>query len=82
MTPQQATAEIFYTAFKALSKREQENVLARIARDRKLRRILEDVSDRLVIEEERDKPSRPLRDYIDERERRERGKTPRAARGA
>ncbi len=74
MTPQQATAEIFYTAFKALSKREQENVLARIARDRKLRRILEDVSDRLVIEEERDKPSRPLRDYIDERERRERGK--------
>ncbi len=74
MTPQQATAEIFYTAFKALSKREQENVLARIARDRKLRRILEDVSDRLVIEEERDKPSRPLRDYIDKRERRERGK--------
>lgn len=74
MTPQQATAEVFYTAFKALSKREQENVLARIARDRKLRRILEDVSDRLVIEEERDKPSRPLRDYIDERERRERGK--------
>ena len=74
MTPQQATAEVFYTAFKALSKREQEDVLARIARDRKLRRILEDVSDRLVIEEERDKPSRPLRDYIDERERRERGK--------
>ncbi|MFB3075558.1 MAG: hypothetical protein ACE1Z6_10330 [Candidatus Methylomirabilales bacterium] len=74
MTPQQATAEIFYTAFKALSKREQQNVLARIARDRKLRRILEDVSDRLVIEEERDKPSRPLRDYIDKRERRERGK--------
>jgi len=82
VTPQQATAEIFYTAFKALSKREQQNVLARIARDRKLRRILEDVSDRLVIEEERDKPSRPLRDYIDERERRERGKTPRAPRGA
>ncbi len=82
MTPQQATAEIFYTAFKALSKREQENVLARIARDRKLRRMLEDVSDRLVIEEERDKPARPLRDYIDERERRQRGKTPGAARGA
>ena len=40
MTPQQATAEVFYTAFKALSKQEQENVLARIARDRKLRRIL------------------------------------------
>ena len=74
MTPQKATAEVFYTAFKALSKQEQENILARIARDRKLRRMLEDISDRLIIEEERDKPSRPLRDYIDERERRERAK--------
>jgi len=74
VTPQQATAEVFYTAFKALSKQEQENILARIARDRKLRRMLEDISDRLIIEEERDKPSRPLRDYIDERERRERAK--------
>ena len=74
MTPQQATAEVFYTAFKALSKQEQQNVLARIARDRKLRRMLEDISDRLIMEEERDKPSRPLRDYIDERERRERAK--------
>jgi hypothetical protein len=74
VTPQQATAEVFYTAFKALSKQEQENVLTRIARDRRLRRILEDISDRLVIEDERDKPSRPLRDYVDERERRERTK--------
>ena len=65
MTPQKATAEVFYTAFKALSKQEQENILARIARDRKLRRILEDISDLLVIEEGQDKPSRPLRDYID-----------------
>lgn len=74
MTPQQATAEVFYTAFKALSKQEQQDVLARIARDRKLRRMLEDISDRLIIDEERDKPSRPLREYIDERERRERAK--------
>ena len=74
MTPQQATAEVFYTAFKTLSKQEQQNVLARIARDRKLRRMLEDISDRLIMEEERDKPSRPLREYIDERERRERAK--------
>lgn len=74
MTPQQATAEVFYTAFKALSKQEQQNVLARIARDRKLRRMLEEISDRLIIDEERDKPSRPLREYIDERERRERAK--------
>ena len=73
MTVQQATAEVFLTAFKALPRREQEDILGRIAGDRKLRRLLEDVSDRLAIEEERGKPSRPLRDYIAERERKERG---------
>jgi hypothetical protein len=73
MTVQQATAEVFLTAFKALPRREQEDILGRIARDRRLRRILEDISDRVAIEEERGKPSRPLRDYVAERERRERG---------
>ena len=74
MTIQQATAEVFLTAFKGLPRREQEVILARIARDRKLRRVLEDVSDLLVVEEERAKPSRPLREYMAERERKERRK--------
>jgi len=74
MTVQQATAEVFLTAFKALPKDEQETFLTLLARDRKLRQILEDTSDRLVLEEEREKPSRPLRDYIEDRERRERVK--------
>ena len=74
MTSQQATAEVFFIAFMALSRREKEVILTRIARDRKLRRILVDISDRLVIEEEQEKPSRPLRDYIEDRERRERVK--------
>ncbi len=74
MTAQEATAQVFFTAFKALSRREQETVLALMGRDRKLRRVLEEISDRLVIEEERSKPSRPLRDYIEEREQRERVK--------
>jgi hypothetical protein len=73
MTVEQATAAVFLTAFKALPRREQEDILARIAHDRRFRRVLEDISDRLAIEEERRKPSRPLRDYIAERERRERG---------
>jgi hypothetical protein len=34
------------------------------ARDRRLRRILEDISDRVAIEEERGKPSPPLRDRL------------------
>ena len=74
MTVRQATGEVFLTAFKALPRREQAFVLSRIARDRKLRRLLEEISDRLVIEEERAKPSRPLRDYIDARERRDLGR--------
>ena len=79
MTAQQATAEVFLTAFRALSRREQEDILGRIARDRRFRRVLEDISDRLVLEGERQKPSRPLREYIEERERRDRGRV-RAAR--
>jgi hypothetical protein len=74
MTGHQATAEVFLTAFRALSRREQEDILGRIARDRKLRRVLEDLSDRLVIEEERPKVSRSLRDYIAQRERKEPGR--------
>ncbi len=74
MTGQHATAEVFLTAFKEFSRREQEAILNRIARDRRLRRVLEDVSDRFVIEEERPKASRPLREYIAERERRELGR--------
>lgn len=74
MTVQEATAEVFLTAFKALSRQEQEVILSRIARDRKFRRLLEDISDLLTIEEERYQPSRSLRDYIKNRERRGREK--------
>lgn len=73
MTVHQATAEVFLTAFKALPRREQEDILGRMARDGRLRRVPEDISDRLAIEAEGGKPSRPLRDYIAERGRRERG---------
>ena len=73
MTVPQATAEVFLTALKALPRREQEDILGRIARDRRLRRVPGDISDHLAIEEERGKPSRPLSVYIADRERRERG---------
>jgi hypothetical protein len=75
MTTSQATAEVFFMAFKTLSRREQKVILTRIVRDKKLHQMLENLSDHLAIEEEQDKPSRPLRDYIEERERRERSKT-------
>ena len=70
MNASQAQGEVYFTAFKALPRPEQEYVLAAITRNRRLRRLLEDLSDRAVIAEEREKPSRPLRDYIAEREAR------------
>ncbi len=76
MTTQHATAEVFLTAFKGLPRREQEAILGRIARDRRLRGVLEDVSDILAAEAARPKQSRPLRKYIVERERKERTKDP------
>jgi hypothetical protein len=79
ITAQQATAEVFLTAFRALSRREQEDILGRIARDRRFRRVLEDISDRLVLEEERQKAPRPRRSYIEDRERREQGWARRAS---
>lgn len=74
MSPQQATAEVFLTALKALPSRQRAAVLQSIVKDRTLRAVLEDVADRLVIAEQRGKPGRPLRDYIAERERRKRVK--------
>ncbi|MFA5026769.1 MAG: hypothetical protein WC713_02760 [Candidatus Methylomirabilota bacterium] len=73
MTVEEATAEVFLTAFRALPRGQQVTILGHLARDRKFRRVLEDVSDRLALEEEQGKPSRPLRQYIEERERRGRG---------
>lgn len=75
MNPQQATAEVFLTALRALPSRERAAVLQSIVKDRTLRAVLEDASDRLVIAEERRKPGRPLREYIAEREKREQTKT-------
>jgi hypothetical protein len=53
MTVHQAAAEVFLTAFKALLRGEQEDILGRIVRDRSPRRVREDISDRPAIEEER-----------------------------
>ena len=75
MTTQEATAEVFFTAFKALPKREQQSVLTLVTHDKKLRALLEDISDRFILEEEREKSARPLREYVQAREKQERIKT-------
>lgn len=64
-----AKGDVFLTALKALTKKEKEVVLWSIICDRNLGQMLENLSDRLVIAEERGKKSRPLREYVREREK-------------
>lgn len=59
-----ATAEEFFTAFKALPKEERDEVLVRIAGDRSLRRDLLDLA---TIAERQQEASRPFHEYLDGR---------------
>jgi hypothetical protein len=63
MTPKQATADVFYTALKAMPKSERDEVLARIAGDKALRRDLFDLA---VFESREHEPSRSFRQAVDE----------------
>lgn len=64
MTTPQATAEVFWTAFKTLPKAAQEDFMARLASDPNLR---EDLLDLAVIEKRRHEKSRPFADYVADR---------------
>ncbi len=61
MTQIEATAEVFWTALKALPRKERQAVLRRVVRDEKLRR---DLMDMALIESRRGEPARPLRAYL------------------
>ena len=62
MTESEATAEIFWTAFKVLPKAEQQAILRRLIKDQTLRRDLMDLS---VIEERSTEPVRSLQEYLE-----------------
>ena len=64
MSPSQATAEVFMTALRALSQKEREAVLVRIANEPDLR---EDLLDLALLAQRRQEPSRPLRKYLAEK---------------
>lgn len=66
MSGPQATAEIFLIALKALSKKQQNAVLAGIAQDENLR---EDLFDLTLIAKRRNEPSRSFRQYLAERKK-------------
>ena len=64
---QQATADVFLTALKALPKAERDAVVVRIARDKAFAR---DILDLALIADRRHEPSRPFRKYLSEKSRR------------
>ncbi len=64
-----ATAEVFWTAFRALSKKEQEAFLHRLLRDKSLREDMIDIS---ILEQRKNEPSRSLDEYLHERRRKTR----------
>ena len=67
MTTTEATAEVFWTAFRALPVEARQAVIARMVRDESLRCDLVDLA---CIEERRGETERPLRDYLAERSQR------------
>lgn len=62
-----ATAEVFFTAFKALPKAERDEIVVRMAGDRALRRDLLDLA---TIAERQQESSRPFHDYLGTRGKR------------
>jgi len=62
--PEKKLAEGLLTAIRSLPKHERELVLLGLVKDRTLRRDLMDLA---VIEERRNEPSRPFREYLNKR---------------
>lgn len=63
MTTTEATAEIFWTAFRALSKKERAAIVERLLRDEE---FMEDLIDIVILEERQNEPSRSLDEYLTE----------------
>lgn len=66
MTTAEATSEVFWTAFKALSKKERNAIVEKMLSDKE---FLEDLIDIVIIEERRKEPSRSLDEYLADRKR-------------
>lgn len=65
----EAIAEVYWTAFQALPKREREAVINRFLESSQ---FMEDVMDLTIIKERQTESSRPLKVYIDENKRKNR----------
>lgn len=66
MTATEARAEVFWTAFRSLPKKEREAVIEKLLRDKEFR---EDLIDLVILEQRQKEPSRPLDQYFADRSR-------------
>ncbi len=62
----EAKADVFWMAFKGLRKKERQSVIERLLTDPEFK---EDLIDIATIELHREEPSRPLENYLAEREK-------------
>ncbi len=66
MIAAEAKAEVFWMAFKGLPRKEQHLIVQKLLQDRE---FVEDLLDLAIIEQRRSEPSRPLEEYLAEREK-------------
>ena len=69
MTTMQATAEVFWTAFRALKKKERAAFIQRLLRDEE---VHDDLRYAVIIEERKKEPRISLQDYLAQRARKQR----------
>ena len=60
----EATAEVFFTAFKAMSKKEKDAVIKKLLSDND---FMEDLIDIAIIKQRKNEPSRLLDEYVAEK---------------
>lgn len=66
MNATEATAEVFWTAFRALPKKERNAGVGKLLADRE---FMEDLIDIVIFEQRRDEPSRSLDEYLADRQK-------------
>lgn len=69
MTATEATAEVFWTAFRALPKKERTAVVQKLPGDKE---FMEDLIDIVLLEQRKKEPSRPLNECLAARRKKKR----------
>lgn len=63
----EATAQVFWTAFRAMSKKEREAIVDKFLTDKE---FMEDLIDTVILNQRENEPSRPLEHYLADRQKR------------